>query len=718
MAELTSLIVEIKKDGVDEASRSLDKFSQSADKAEGKSEELGDASKQTSSEFDGLSDAVKLTAAGIAGGLVAAITLAIIESDKLQRSINDLAITSGGTASEIKRYEDAARELGRSTAISAEQIAVGMENIADEFQFEGTGENIESLSRKIIVLAQAVGTDLSEASDAVAVTLQKFSLSADSTGAVVDLLASASKGSASRLAEFTGALSSSAVAAKASGISLGETAAAIKVLDAAGIKGSEAGSQLSKILIELSGQADYKINPSIVGMAAAFEELHKRNLTLNDSVKTFGKFSFEAGAAITANAGKLRELSSEASTAGEAHRIAAIKTDNLSNSLKILGNNTKDLAVNVGDSLTPAAILLIESLSGLTEYAKAAYAEFTDLGDLLGSYAAIAAAVFAGDFDGVKSIVEARKEHRSETEKTVEAILTQAAAVETLKNAEKGLTDQRSDQSRITLPATEIDGKKIKTAVSDFEGLQADLQTEEEAIRQTYENRLAIIAEYESISEDNRSEVADARYRAEADQNDALRVLEDERNEYKVQAAADVESKIQSLQSGTVSQAINLLQVFAGKNKAAAIAAIALSKGVAIAKVIQERGVAVVAALKLPPGIREGSIAEIEAVSAVQIGLIAATGLAQAAGVGSGGGSSGGGGGGSVGDGSTSQQRQPNFSTDSGGSNSGGDIVVNVRVDGSIVGASLSTIVADALREADRLDQINIRIGNDRVRVE
>lgn len=91
------------------------------------------------------------------------------------------------------------------------------------------------------------------------------------------------------------------------------------------------------------------------------------------------------------------------------------------------------------------------------------------------------------------------------------------------------------------------------------------------------------------------------------------------------------------------------VQQFAGKSRAAAIAAIAISKGLAIAQAIQNTAVAYTAALKYDP---TGAMsARIAALGKIQVGLIAATGLAQAAasgGGGGGGGSVGRGGGGSA----------------------------------------------------------------------
>ncbi len=95
----------------------------------------------------------------------------------------------------------------------------------------------------------------------------------------------------------------------------------------------------------------------------------------------------------------------------------------------------------------------------------------------------------------------------------------------------------------------------------------------------------------------------------------------------------------------TWSSLATFLQQFAGKSKAAAVAVIAINKGLAIAQAIQNTAVAYTKALTIDP---TGVLAARTALlGKVQVGIIAATGLAEAMSAGGGSGGSGGGGGGS-----------------------------------------------------------------------
>jgi hypothetical protein len=133
--------------------------------------------------------------------------------------------------------------------------------------------------------------------------------------------------------------------------------------------------------------------------------------------------------------------------------------------------------------------------------------------------------------------------------------------------------------------------------------------------------------------------------RDEAIMNADIAMLDHEQRiaDERVRINQDAERAIMSAKMAAASEAVNLLGMLGGKSKAAAIAAIALGKGLAIAQVIQNTAVAQMRALaELGPLAGPAAAAKIGMYGKVQAGIIAATGLVQAASVGSGGGGIGG----------------------------------------------------------------------------
>ena len=100
----------------------------------------------------------------------------------------------------------------------------------------------------------------------------------------------------------------------------------------------------------------------------------------------------------------------------------------------------------------------------------------------------------------------------------------------------------------------------------------------------------------------------------------------------------EIEMQKRAMQMTTWQLGAELLMTFAGQSKAAAIAVIAINKGLAIAQVVQSTSVAVMRAFaELGPIAGAPVAASMKLLGGIQVGLIAATGLMQAANVGGGG---------------------------------------------------------------------------------
>lgn len=163
------------------------------------------------------------------------------------------------------------------------------------------------------------------------------------------------------------------------------------------------------------------------------------------------------------------------------------------------------------------------------------------------------------------------------------------------------------------------------------ESLAMSLRSEVDQENAAYEERLINLGVYLSSAQ---GQIADA---------DALQQTLTQQHNLKLQQIEINRHQAErSMEMGTVQLAGELMQQFAGKSKAAAIAAIAISKGLAIAQTIQNTASAVMAAMaQVPwPG-NLAAAAYVETLGAIQIGLIAATGLAQVSNLGSSGASSG-----------------------------------------------------------------------------
>ena len=148
-----------------------------------------------------------------------------------------------------------------------------------------------------------------------------------------------------------------------------------------------------------------------------------------------------------------------------------------------------------------------------------------------------------------------------------------------------------------------------------------------EMLRESLENGELTKAEFDAIELDR-----------VAQHQQSLIDLERRAANQRTQIEKRHQDAVQSFRNSAIQNAMGLLDTFAGESKAAAIASIALNKGLALAQNTQNTLVAQTRALSdLGPILGPPMAAKIGLYGAMNAGLIAATGLAQAGGVLSGG---------------------------------------------------------------------------------
>jgi hypothetical protein len=239
----------------------------------------------------------------------------------------------------------------------------------------------------------------------------------------------------------------------------------------------------------------------------------------------------------------------------------------------------------------------LDELVGLDSLA----AQFRDLAGVAGKVESLAAAEASA---AAKRMEDAGKQIRSLTEISAEA---DRIVAESRKRAEEEANKDGTD------PNSNL----------RFETLQFNLDIEEEIRRSSYEQMIAEQAAFEQI----RADISE-----QADEDAILRTQE---TQAKVaNAILESENKILQFKQQAFNAAVGLLSALAGKSKAAAIALIAFEKIRAIAQVKINTAVAVANALaSVPYPANLAAAAQMTQLGAIQMALIAATGLAEASNV-------------------------------------------------------------------------------------
>lgn len=209
----------------------------------------------TSIDSSGFSKGINKLSSAATKGLAAAGTALVgvsgyalkVGSD-FEAAMSRVAGISGATGKDLERLEETAKELGSTTKFSATEAAEAMENLASA---GFTTNEIIDAAPGLMDLAAAAGEDLASSADIAASTLRGFGLEAAEAGHVADVLAENANRTNAAVADTGEAMKYVAPVAKAMGISMEETAAAIGLLSNAGIKGSQAGTTLRGALTRL-----------------------------------------------------------------------------------------------------------------------------------------------------------------------------------------------------------------------------------------------------------------------------------------------------------------------------------------------------------------------------------------------------------------------------------------------------------------------------------
>jgi len=159
---------------------------------------------------------------------------------------------SGATEEEFFALNESAKELGRTTFFTAEQVGQLQLNFS---KLGFSAEEIMNAQEATLALATATGSDLARSATVAASAVRGFGLDASETQRVVDVMAVSFATSALDIEKFQTAMTKVAPIAKAAGFSIEDTTAIMAKLSDAGIEASIAGTSLRNIFLKMQDPA-------------------------------------------------------------------------------------------------------------------------------------------------------------------------------------------------------------------------------------------------------------------------------------------------------------------------------------------------------------------------------------------------------------------------------------------------------------------------------
>ncbi|HDD0598567.1 TPA: phage tail tape measure protein [Staphylococcus aureus] len=342
-------------------------------------------SKKFSSIGDKMTSLGRTMTMGVSTPITLGLGAALKTSADFEGQMSRVGAIAQASSKDLKSMSNQAVDLGAKTSKSANEVAKGMEELAAlGFNAKQTMEAMPG----VISAAEASGAEMATTATVMASAINSFGLKASDANHVADLLARSANDSAADIQYMGDALKYAGTPAKALGVSIEDTSAAIEVLSNSGLEGSQAGTALRASFIRLANPSKSTAKEmkklgihlsdakgEFVGMGELIRQFqdNMKGMTREQKLATVATIvGTEAAsgflALIEAGPDKINSYSKSLKNSnGESKKAADLMKDNLKGALEQLGGAFESLAIEVGKDLTPMIRAGAEGLTKLVD---------------------------------------------------------------------------------------------------------------------------------------------------------------------------------------------------------------------------------------------------------------------------------------------------------------------------------------------------------------
>ena len=346
-----------------DADRSLNDVRDSMDRTDQSSRQLGGGLSKLAGAIAGV---LSVTA------LINEFRKAISVTMEFNATISNLSALTGAVGKDLEVFRQAAIDIGGSTSLSATQAAEAMKLIGSASpDLLKSADSLKEVTQQAVTLAEAAGSTMPEAADAITGALNQFQLGADQAARVINVLAAGAKEGASEINDTVAAMKNAGVVAAQAGLNFEQFNGAIQALAQGQIKGAEAGTGLRNVLTILNTQMKAELRPSVVGLSTALANLEKAGMNDTEMVKLFGRENITVAKVMLQFRGTMDDVTGAITGTSEAYKQAKTNQDNLKGDVAQLSSAFETLQLAIGDisddNLRAITKHVTEMLNGFTE---------------------------------------------------------------------------------------------------------------------------------------------------------------------------------------------------------------------------------------------------------------------------------------------------------------------------------------------------------------
>ena len=319
---------------------------------------------------------VILSVIGFLTGFALALRAIRDERNKLEESQAGLKALTGLDDDNIAWLTEQAKTLSTTMTKEGLRVRQSAAEILDAFMLVGSAkpellgdkEALKQVTEEAMRLqAAAKDITLNEAVDSLTLSLNQYGEAADQAGRFSNVLAAGSQAGSANIASQAKAIRNAGTAAASANVPIEQTVALIETLAYRGIKDEVAGTGLKKFFLVLQTGAD-EINPKIVGLDKALENLKNKNMDAGAIKKMFGEEGYNTASVILQNTEMVKDFTAAVTGTNVAYEQAAINSDTAQAKLEQARNKMKLAAIDLGEKLNPALAVSTNMLTNVLKY--------------------------------------------------------------------------------------------------------------------------------------------------------------------------------------------------------------------------------------------------------------------------------------------------------------------------------------------------------------
>jgi TP901 family phage tail tape measure protein len=303
-------------------------------------------------------------------GITAAIGSWYRNNKEMEKSLSSLKSLTGASASDLEFYKETAKEMGRTTTLSAIQAV-------EAFKLIGSArpdllkdrEALAQVTHEAVILAEAANMELAPAAQALASSMNQFNLGADQSKRIINTLAAGSVEGAAEIEDLTASIDRFGTVANANNVTIEESVALTELLSEKNLKGAEAGTQLRNVLLQMSTAKalDDKAVAELTRFGVNMDLVMDKTVPFNERLKemskisgdqtallrVFGKENVVVGQTLLQNVDHFEKLTTAVTGTNTAYVQAKINNDNLDGDLKKLSSAWEGLTLSTSAAQSP-----------------------------------------------------------------------------------------------------------------------------------------------------------------------------------------------------------------------------------------------------------------------------------------------------------------------------------------------------------------------------